>query len=175
MTAAAPFELRVCGAGTAKSLILGGWPDRAVSLLDPDFPFPEAGKHHLILRMHDLEGSKGRRAPPSGDQVRAAVRHALSTPTGGKLLIHCHMGLSRSPAMAAVAMCAAGLAPEQAVAAVAGQSPVMSPNARILALGDGLLGLDGALVRAASDWARSQNGAGGSSLLMPDGTLRRLR
>ncbi|MFD1301010.1 hypothetical protein ACFQ4G_05355 [Methylobacterium marchantiae] len=66
----------------------------------------------------------------------------------GNLLIYCHDGLSRSPALAIVALAARGRDPVEACALVRAAVPEASPNRLVLALAGRTLGVD--LVAAAS-------------------------
>lgn len=77
----------------------------ALSLLDPDgTPAPELGlppERHLVLRFLDIEdGGWGHRRGPDTGIVEAIFRFAAGIPADGSVLVHCHAGISRSPAAA---------------------------------------------------------------------------
>lgn len=59
---------------------------------------------------------------------------------GPRILIHCHAGLGRSPAMAVVALMAMGLDARTAVEAVAMAVPEASPNRLIFRHAEAILG-----------------------------------
>jgi len=108
MTQLALSDLTVCGIDE-----LPGHSRRAVthvlSLIDPEWPeitaFETYDPHHrTIFRFHDIIDSLPGRTPPSPEIVEAvltfsrdvAVEAAEGKPV--RLLIHCHMGVSRSSA-----------------------------------------------------------------------------
>ena len=88
---------------------------------------------------------------PRREHVQAVIDYARGiADLGGKLLIHCQAGVSRSAA-AALTVYATWLGTGQEVAAVARMyetSPDAAPNASFVALADELLGRQGALVDA---------------------------
>lgn len=101
-----PFQLTICGIEE-----LAGHAERDVShvlsILDPDIDEPEAfgtyGEHaRLELRFHDIiENEPGMEAPEPHhvDQVLTFGRDVLRDPEALRhLLVHCHMGVSRSTA-----------------------------------------------------------------------------
>lgn len=55
--------------------------------------------------------------------------------------MHCHAGVSRSPAAAWLVLVARGASPEAALAEVRRVRPEARPNARLLRLGADLLGV----------------------------------
>ena len=62
------------------------------------------------------------------------------------MLVHCYAGVSRSTAAALIALAIrAPRREEEAVRALSDAAPHAYPNRRIIALADGLLGLDGRL------------------------------
>jgi predicted protein tyrosine phosphatase len=87
--------------------------DRSVthvlSILDPDHPDPEAfgaydPHHRTILRFHDIINPLPGMILPAPRDVEAILRFGDEVtgggaePTEGHLLVHCHMGVSRSTA-----------------------------------------------------------------------------
>ena len=100
--------LTVCGLEE-----LEGQSDRRVthvlSILDPDWPDPESfsrwDRHHrLTLRFHDIvEPTEGQTLPERSDVERIlAFGHDIAAEADsrqtGHLLVHCHLGISRSSA-----------------------------------------------------------------------------
>ncbi|HZU90944.1 MAG TPA: protein-tyrosine-phosphatase, partial [Stellaceae bacterium] len=132
-----------------------------LSILDPDWPEPEAFRAYaphrrLELRFHDIiDPAPGWVLPQQEDVERLlAFGRELAeeaAATGAHLLIHCHAGLSRSTAAAALLLVQA--CPDrpaaEAFAAVAALRPRAWPNLRLIELGDALLGRDGEIVAAA--------------------------
>ncbi|MEA2758822.1 MAG: hypothetical protein QOH65_1435 [Methylobacteriaceae bacterium] len=133
-----------------------------LSLLDPGTPEPSAfdayNEHHRVtLRFHDiLEPQLGMIAPDAED-VETILKfgkelEAQETYSGERhLLIHCHMGISRSTA--AMAMLLAQAHPEQDEEAIAERlttiRPKAWPNSRMIAFADEMLSRGGRLTHAA--------------------------
>jgi predicted protein tyrosine phosphatase len=152
-----PFRVTICGIAE-----LGEHGDAGVthvlSLLDPDWPDPaalaELAPHsRLSLRFHDvIEPTAGRVAPTREDVARLLAFGRGLAPRGRcHLLVHCHAGVSRSTAAAALIL--AQLFPEQSAGQVLERvmqiRPRAWPNLRILEFGDALLGRGGEIVAAA--------------------------
>jgi predicted protein tyrosine phosphatase len=156
--------LTICGLDE-----LGQHSERAVthvlSIVDPDCPDPEAfaayeAHHRTILRFHDvIEPFDGFILPEIG-HVEAILafgeslgRGAAQRKEAGHLLVHCHMGISRSTA--AMAMLLAQTYPDQDEDAIFDRlvniRPQAWPNSRMIGFADRLLSrkgrLNGALAR----------------------------
>ena len=82
--------------------------------------------------------------------VAAIVDFARSWDRSAPLLVHCWMGVSRSPAAALIAALAsdADLDDEALARNLRRASPQATPNSRLVEIGDALLGRDGRLVAA---------------------------
>ena len=147
-------ELRIETAPRALELLQEGWPTRAVSLVGDDLRFnlPQFGEHHLILRFHDVENEdvEGFVAPTSED-LAAVLAHTKELKKGDRLLVHCHAGKSRSPAMAIGILIANGASPYAALDQVKALRPFIIPNRLMIARLDGLLALEGELVAVVND------------------------
>ena len=153
-----PFRLTICGIPELDAHCTAG-VTHVLSILDPDFDDPPAfaafAPHRRIaLRFHDvIEPEPGRIPPARADVERllAFGREFVEAPQS-HLLIHCHAGVSRSTASAALILAQAW--PDRpapaALAAVVSIRPRAWPNLRILELGDALLGRDGEIVAAAA-------------------------
>jgi predicted protein tyrosine phosphatase len=145
-----PFQITICGieelAGHAEGKV-----SHVLSILDPDHLEPEAfgtyGEHaKLELRFHDvIEDSAGIEAPQPHhvEQVLTFGRDILSdTEALRHLLVHCHMGVSRSTA--AMTLLLAQAQPSASARDVLHQVLAIRekawPNLRILTFGEQLLG-----------------------------------
>lgn len=129
-----------------------------LSLLDPGFPDPDAfgafGEHErLDLRFHDITDERPDMRLAQSEDVAALLgfgRDLMREP-GAHLLVHCHMGISRSTA--AMALILAQARPDrpavEALAEVRRIRPRIWPNLRVIELGDALLGRKGELIDAA--------------------------
>jgi predicted protein tyrosine phosphatase len=152
-----PFEVTICGIDEL-GLHCEGRVTHVLSILDPGWPEPEAfgafdPHQRLELRFHDvIEAGAGWTAPERQD-----VEHLL---TFGRdlmgardphLLVHCHAGVSRSTAAAALILAQArpDRPAEEALLTVVRRRPRAWPNLRIIELGDALLGRRGEIIEAA--------------------------
>jgi predicted protein tyrosine phosphatase len=154
----APFRLTICGIPELDEHCAAG-VTHVLSILDPDTPDPPAfaafaPHHRLALRFHDIiDTLPDRLAPAKADVERLlAFGHGLSDAPGNHLLIHCHAGVSRSTASAALILAQArpDRPAREALEAVAQLRPRAWPNLRILEFGDELLGRNGEIVAAAA-------------------------
>lgn len=152
----APFRVTICGIPELGEHCAAG-VTHVLSILDPEWPdptaFAEFAPHHrLSLRFHDIiETEPGRLAPTRDNVARLlAFGGQLHESGGGHLLVHCHAGVSRSTASAALILAQAY--PERPAADVLDEvsrmRPRAWPNLRILEFGDALLGRNGEFVAA---------------------------
>jgi predicted protein tyrosine phosphatase len=151
------FRITVCGVAELEGHSAVG-VTHVLSILDPGSPDPEAfgafGEHaRLDLRFHDIvDETPGMRLAEPAD-VAALLRFGrdLMREGGAHLLVHCHMGISRSSA--AMALILAQARPHrpalEALAEVRRIRPRIWPNLRVVELGDAALGRRGELVAAA--------------------------
>ena len=152
----APFRLTICGIPELDEHCAAG-VTHVLSILDPDWPDPPAfaafpPHHRLALRFYDvIEARPDQYAPASADVERLlAFGREPDLTAGSHLLIHCHAGVSRSTAAAALILAQAqpGRPAREALEAVAQLRPRAWPNLRILEFGDGLVGRNGEIVAA---------------------------
>jgi predicted protein tyrosine phosphatase len=151
------FRITVCGIAELDSHSAVG-VTHVLSILDPGTPDPDAfgafGEHErLDLRFNDIiDEIPGQRAPEPED-VAALLRFGrdILRESDAHLLVHCHMGVSRSTA--SMALILAQARPDrpalEAMAEVRRIRPRIWPNLRLMELGDAALGRDGELVAAA--------------------------
>jgi predicted protein tyrosine phosphatase len=151
-----PFPLTICGIPELDAHCAAG-VTHVLSILDPDFDDPPAfgafsPHRRLALRFNDIiEPEPGRLAPARADVERLLSfgRELIGAPDP-HLLIHCHAGVSRSTASAALILAQAW--PDRPASAVLEAVSVIRPrawpNLRILEFGDALLGRDGEIVAA---------------------------
>jgi predicted protein tyrosine phosphatase len=151
------FHITVCGIEELASHSALG-VTHVLSILDPGYPDPEAfgtfGEHERLgLRFHDIiDEIPGMRLAERED-VAALLRFGrdLMREPGARLLVHCHMGISRSSA--AMALILAQARPDRPASEALGEvrriRPRIWPNLRLIELGDAQLGRRGELVAAA--------------------------
>jgi predicted protein tyrosine phosphatase len=152
----APFRLTICGIPELEEHGAAG-VTHVLSILDPDMADPPAfarfaPHRRLALRFHDIiETVPNCLAPARADVERLlAFGHELTDSAGSHLLIHCHAGVSRSTASAALILAQArpDRPASEALDAVSQIRPRAWPNLRILEFGDELLGRNGEIVAA---------------------------
>jgi predicted protein tyrosine phosphatase len=132
-----------------------------LSILDPDHPDPEAFEaydphHRTILRFHDIIKPVQGMILPEPEHVEAILRFGHEVADGrderveGHLLVHCHMGVSRSTAAMLTLMAQAEPeeSEERLFARLVEIRPQAWPNSRMVAFADELLSRDGRLVEA---------------------------
>src|SRR3569833_685870 len=157
-----PFKITICG---IEELIAhsDAKVTHVLSILDPAMPEPDAfgayGEHaRLELRFHDvIEENVAGYDSPQPHHIEALLefgRDLIALPPGeGHLLVHCHMGISRSTAAALLLLAEA--TPErpakEKMAEIAHVRDKAWPNLRMVEIGDRMLGLKGDLVRAVRD------------------------
>ncbi len=129
-------------------------PTHVLSLIDPETTFAVdlRGARHTLLRFADTLDPEDPHAITAGlleealTFARAAIAEAALRPV--RLIVHCQMGQSRSPAFAYVTH-ALHLGPgreAEAFTRMRASTPGCWPNALLIELADAHLGLGGALL-----------------------------
>ena len=157
-----PFKITICGIDE-----LVGYSDAKIthvlSILDPQTPEPEAfgtfnAHAKLELRFHDvIEENVPGYDSPQPHHIEALLefgRDLIGRPPGeAHLLVHCHMGISRSTAAALLLLAEATphRPAKEMMAEIADVRSKAWPNLRMIEIGDAMLGLKGNLVEAVRD------------------------
>ncbi len=153
-----PFKLTICGISELDRFSRAG-VSHVLSILDPKEPEPEAffafdPHHRLEMHFDDIiEELPGYQAPQPHDveQLLRFGRSLDDDPQPTHLLVHCHMGVSRSTA--SMMLLLAQAKPEVSAEDIAHQvqrvRPIAWPNLRMITFGDELLGRGGTLISAA--------------------------
>lgn len=147
-------DLVICGLGE----IDGALDDRVthvLSILDPGAPEPEkfaalAPDRLMRLRFHDvIEDGQPPSEAPRLAHIDAILKFGEEAARAHhRLLIHCHMGISRSTAAAIMLLAKENRDAAAAVARVTELRPIAWPNLRMIEIADARLGFERALVRA---------------------------
>jgi predicted protein tyrosine phosphatase len=132
-----------------------------LSILDPDRPDPEAfgaydPHHRMVLRFHDAIQPAPGVVLPEPEHVEAILRfgddlaHSRLERADGHLLVHCHMGVSRSTAamLALMAQVHPRETEDRLLERLAEIRPQAWPNSRMVGFVDSLLSRDGRLTEA---------------------------
>ncbi|WP_411034996.1 tyrosine phosphatase family protein [Shinella sp. BYT-45] len=140
-----------------------------LSLVAPrqDFHRPAviAAERHMIVGVNDIAfAGTGGLVAPGEAHVAAILGFARGWDRQAPLLVHCQMGVSRSPAAALLA--ALAVEPDQDEHDLAQRlrraSAQATPNARLIEIGDHMLGRNGRLVAAVKAIGRGADYAGDS-------------
>jgi predicted protein tyrosine phosphatase len=107
-------------------------------------------QRHLKLGLNDISDHRAGLTAPDEAHVEQLIEFVSGWDQRAPLLVHCWLGISRSPAAAVIT--ALTVAPDQDDMALAERlraaSPFVTPNARLIEIGDSLLGRGGRLTRA---------------------------
>ena len=130
-----------------------------LSILDPGWPDPEAfaafsAHRRVALRFHDVIAEMPGMVVPTQEDVASLLEFGREVAVAGPnahLLIHCHAGISRSTASAALlfAQAAPARPVEDIFTTIADQRPRAWPNLLLLEFGERQLRRPGQLVRGA--------------------------
>ena len=159
-----PARQTVCGISELPAHARAG-VTHVLSILDPDVTDPScfvsyAAHDRLVLRFHDIIAPRPGLVAPERSHVEAllAFGRAAAAMHGAHLLVHCHMGVSRSTAaMTALLAQAHPEAAEEAVfEQVARIRPQAWPNSQLIAHADALLGRNGRLFESLASFYRRQ-------------------
>jgi predicted protein tyrosine phosphatase len=127
-------------------------------------------ERHLKLGMNDITfGGTDKLIAPQEAHVLQLIDFVRSWDRRAPLLIHCWMGVSRSPAAALIA--ALTIHPEEDDALLAARlraaSPYATPNSRLIEIGDRVLGRDGRLIAAVKAIGRGADTDGNMPFVLP--------
>jgi predicted protein tyrosine phosphatase len=144
-----------------------------ITLIAEDHNFHRPGiidpVRHLNVTVNDIafSGKEGLIAPRES-HVADIANFARAWDRSSPLLIHCWMGVSRSPAAALIAALAAdpGLDDAELATKLRRASPHATPNTRLVALGDVYLGRSGRLVAAVKSIGRGADYAGDAPFVL---------
>jgi predicted protein tyrosine phosphatase len=145
-----------------------------ISLLaaNQDFHRPAViqAARHLKLSMNDISfAGTGDLIAPQEMHVAEIITFARAWDQTSPLVVHCWMGVSRSPAAAMIASLA--VAPDDDDDALARRlreaSPFATPNTRLVEIGDALLGRGGRFVKAVKAIGRGADADGNTPFTLP--------
>jgi predicted protein tyrosine phosphatase len=146
--------IHVCPLARLHETVAATGARQVVSLLGREdnlcCPAAIAPENHLWLQLHDISEPLAGYVTPDRHHVVQLIAFVRRWRRDAPLVVHCYAGVSRSTAAAFVSVCA--LSPhddEYAVAfALRRASPSATPNSRIVALADEILGREGRMIRA---------------------------
>lgn len=137
-----PETVRLTGARTLITLIDHGTPVPRPAGITPD--------RHLLVAISDIVMELEGHILPTEAHVGALLSFVRQWDRADPMLIHCWAGVSRSTAAAFISACA--LSPKrdeiEIAQALRRSSPTASPNPRIVAIADAMLGRGGRMSQA---------------------------
>jgi len=154
------MSIWICSLAAAPQLVRQLRPSRVVSLLSPYDTFPAfegfGSDLHLQVPIHDIVDDIGEWRAPDLSDAESVINFVQPWDRAAPMLIHCWAGISRSTASAFITACLHNPeAEEQEIAAaIRAASPTASPNKRLVAHADALLGRNGRMNRAVESIGR---------------------
>lgn len=148
-----PYRITICGLDELCRHGQAG-VTHVLTILDPDWPDPQDfagyGPHRrTVWRFHDIVTERPDQQAPQAGDVEAILTFGREVRGIDHLLVHCHMGISRSTATAVILMAQDHPGREaDAFDHLWAIRPRSWPNSRMLAMADDRLGRGGALVAA---------------------------
>lgn len=124
---------------------------------------------HLFLGFNDITEPQPGMTPPGEEHVLQLITFARNWDRTAPLLIHCFAGISRSTAAAYIS--AIAIEPEQDEGALARElrrrAPSATPNGRLVAIADEILGRDGRMIDAVGGIGRGEDAFEGTPFILP--------
>lgn len=150
-----PFPLTICGIDELPAHA-GAGISHVLTILDPGWPDPGhfslyPPHRRTIWRFHDIVNPQDGQTHATPRDVEAILEYGagLKADVVEHLLIHCHMGISRSTATAIILMAQHNPGREaDAFTHLAAIRPFSWPNSRMVRMADHMLDRQGALVEA---------------------------
>lgn len=156
------MSIWICSLDAAPQLVRRLKPARVVSLLSPYDAFPAfegfGPDLHLQVPIHDIVEDIGDWRAPDLTHAENVIRFVEPWDRVQPLLIHCWAGISRSTASAFITACVHNpKADEEEIAlAIRAASPTASPNRKLVAHADAILGRNGRMSRAVERIGRGE-------------------
>jgi len=144
-----------------------------VTLINRDTPVDRpdmiAEQNHLFLAFNDITEPMEGMVPPAEAHVRELLDFISCWDRNAPIVVHCWAGISRSTAAAYITLCA--LNPDKhendLALALRRASRSATPNARLVALADDILGRDGRMVAAIESIGRGEMAFEGEPFALP--------
>jgi predicted protein tyrosine phosphatase len=135
-------------------------PERIVSLLDPNYAFPETGpayfSQHLRLSFHDIHLSAEDQVLPTAKHIDVLLDFLSLWSRQAPILIHCRAGIGRSTAAAFITACLHNPHADELEIAITLRraSPLARPNEILIKLADAAMGRNGRMSNAITETGR---------------------
>ncbi|WP_201837978.1 tyrosine phosphatase family protein [Microvirga zambiensis] len=164
--------LHVCPLSRLHDTVTATRASHVVSLMgvgaEVQRPAAIAAERHLFIGVSDIVEPREGYVLPAEEHIETLLAFVRAWGRESPLLFHCWAGISRSTAAAYIAACA--LAPERGEADLAAilraASPSATPNARLIALADDILGRQGRMVDAIHTIGRGTEAMEGTPFML---------
>lgn len=124
---------------------------------------------HLFIGINDITEAQDGMVLPGEDHVRRLIDFVGTWPEEQPMVVHCFAGISRSTAAAFITLCVTR--PERDEAEIAmrlrAASRFATPNTRLIALADDMLGRKGRMVDAIAAIGRGEMAFEGEPFALP--------
>lgn len=165
--------LYVCSLSRLNETVSDLGATHVVSLINSDMAVPTPQgilpEQHLFLGFNDIVSPVAGLTPPAEAHVDQLLSFVRGWDRRTPLVVHCWAGISRSTAGAYITACA--LNPERCERDTARQlrqrSPSATPNGRLIAMADKILGRDGRMIDAIREIGRGATAFEGTPFEMP--------
>jgi len=155
-------HVHVCPLSRVSATVSASGASHLVSLINDQTPVTRPASiprhNHLFLGINDIIEPMDGMVLPAADHVRELIDFVVGWDRTRPIVVHCYAGISRSTAAAFITLCA--VRPERSEADIATRmraaSPFASPNSRLVAIGDALLGREGRMVSAVEGIGRGE-------------------
>lgn len=150
-------SIHVCSLAYVKRTVETADASHLVSLINVgtavDRPPAIAPERHLFIGVSDVVSPIEGMVLPEREHVEELLAFVAGWDQARPMVVHCFAGISRSTAAAFIALCQIDPArPERdAARAIRSRSPTASPNPRLVALADALLGRSGRMIEAIAE------------------------
>jgi predicted protein tyrosine phosphatase len=164
--------LHVCSLARLHDTVAAAGASHMVTLINAatavERPACIAEDRHLFLGVSDIVDPLDGHILPAAEHVERLVEFVTAWPREQPLVIHCWAGISRSTAAAFIAACALGPhRPEVEIArALRRASGIATPNRRLVAVADDLLGRRGRTVDAVERIGRGREAMEGEPFML---------
>jgi predicted protein tyrosine phosphatase len=153
-------KILVCPLSKVELMVAAHAPERVVSLLDPEFVFPELGAayegRHLRLRLHDVHETAPGQIVPGRNHIDELLAFLQGWQRTSPLLVHCRAGIGRSTATAFIAACVHNPDVDERTIALELRraSPLARPNEVLVELADAAMGRNGRMTKVIRETGR---------------------
>ena len=160
-------RLHVCSLARIDEAVAETGARSLVTLLNRGTPVTRPAairpERHLFIAMSDIVETMDGHILPGENHVRDLLAFVGAWDRAEPLLIHCFAGVSRSTAAAFIAACALDPARRESeiAQAIRAASPTATPNARLVAAADAVLGRAGRMSEAIEAIGRGETCAVG--------------